>query len=56
VIEVDRFERIGIYRETMNWKEYLDFMVPWARSKDFDISVRRITEARNLAVIADPHA
>jgi crotonobetainyl-CoA:carnitine CoA-transferase CaiB-like acyl-CoA transferase len=48
MIAVDRFERIGIYREKMNWDEYLDFMVPWATSKDFDISVRRITEAGNL--------
>ena len=48
MIAVDRFERIGIYRERMSWEEYLDFMVPWARSKDFDISLRRITEAQNL--------
>jgi hypothetical protein len=48
MIAVDQFERVGIYRERMNWDEYLDFMVPWAESKGFDISVRRITEAPNL--------
>jgi hypothetical protein len=48
MIPVDEFERIGIYREKMSWEEYLDFMVPWARSKDFDISLRRITEVHNL--------
>ena len=48
MIAVNQFERIGIYREKMNWEDYLDFMVPWARSKDFDISVRRITEVENL--------
>jgi hypothetical protein len=48
MIAVDQFERIGIYREKMSWEEYLDFMVPWAGSKDFDISVRRITEVQNL--------
>jgi hypothetical protein len=48
MIDVDEFERIGIYREKMTWAEYLDFMVPWAESKDFDTRLRRITEAGNL--------
>jgi hypothetical protein len=48
MIAVDEFERVGIYREKMTWDEYLDFMVPWAESKDFDTRLRRITEAGNL--------
>jgi hypothetical protein len=48
MIAVDAFERVGIYRERMSWAEYLDFMVPWAQSKDFDTRLRRITEAGNL--------
>jgi len=45
---VDDFERIGIWRETMTWGDYLDFMVPWAEFKDFDSRLRRITEVGNL--------
>jgi hypothetical protein len=48
LIAEDEFERVGIYREKMTWDEYLDFMVPWAESKDFDTRLRRITEAGNL--------
>jgi hypothetical protein len=48
LIAVDGFERVGIYREKMTWNEYLDFMVPWAGSKDFDTRLRRITETGNL--------
>ena len=48
LIAVEQFERVGIYREKMTWDEYLDFMVPWAGSKDFDTRLRRITEAGHL--------
>jgi hypothetical protein len=48
MIAVDEFERIGIWRERMTWSDYLDFMVPWARSKGFETRLRRITEAGNL--------
>jgi hypothetical protein len=48
MIAVKEFERIGIYRETMTWEDYLDFMVPWATWKDFDTRLRRVTEAGNL--------
>jgi hypothetical protein len=48
LVAVDEFERIGIWRERMTWDQYLDFMVPWAQSKDFDTRLRRITEAGNV--------
>ena len=48
MIAIEKFERIGIWRERMTWNDYLDFMVPWAQSKDFDTRLRRITEAGNL--------
>ena len=48
LIAVEEFERVGIYREKMTWSEYLDFMVPWAGSKDFETRLRRVTEAGDL--------
>jgi hypothetical protein len=48
MIAVSEFERTGVWRETMSWEDYLDFMVPWAEAKDFDTRLRRITEVGNL--------
>jgi len=48
MVAVDEFERIGIWLEKMTWDDYLDFMVPWAESKDFDTRLRRITEHGNI--------
>lgn len=48
MVDEDSFERVGIWLETMSWDDYLDFMVPWAESKDFDTRLRRVTEAGNF--------
>jgi hypothetical protein len=45
LIAVEEFERVGILRETMNWDEYADFLTEWARSKGFESTLRRMTEA-----------
>jgi hypothetical protein len=42
LIAVERFERIGILRETMDWDEYADFLTKWAASKGFSTTVRRV--------------
>jgi hypothetical protein len=44
LIAVDEFERVGIWREVMNWREYADFLTKWAASKEFSTRVRRISE------------
>ncbi len=48
LVAVDEFVRTGIWRESMTWQEYLDFMVPWAEWKDFDTRLRRVTETGNF--------
>jgi hypothetical protein len=48
LVATDEFERIGIWREVMNWPEYLDFMTTFASAKGFETSVRRITEVPNF--------
>lgn len=45
---VQGFERVGIYGERMTWDDYLDFLVPWAESKEFDTRLRRVTEVGNV--------
>ena len=48
LVATDEFERIGIWREVMNWPEYLDFMTKFASAKGFETTVRRITEVANF--------
>ena len=48
LVAVDDFERVGIWREVMNWQEYTDFLTKWATSKGFGTTLRRITEVPPL--------
>jgi len=48
LVAVDDFERVGIWREVMNWQEYTDFLTKWAASKGFETILRRITEVPPL--------
>src|SRR4029453_5965111 len=42
------FERIGIWREVINWREYIAFLTKFASAKGFESTVRRITETPNF--------
>jgi hypothetical protein len=44
LVATDEFERIGIWRETMDWPEYVGFLTKFASAKGFASTVRRITE------------
>jgi hypothetical protein len=48
LVATDEFERIGIWRETMNWQEYVRFLTKFASAKGFESTVRRITEVTNF--------
>jgi hypothetical protein len=48
LVATDEFERIGIWREVMNWPEYVDFLTKFASAKGFASTVRRITETPNF--------
>jgi hypothetical protein len=48
LIAVDEFERVGIWREAMNWEQYTAFLTKWAASKDFETVLRRISEVPPL--------
>jgi hypothetical protein len=48
LVAVDEFERVGIWREKMNWQEYTDFLTRWAASKGFETTLRRISEVPPL--------
>jgi limonene-1,2-epoxide hydrolase len=47
LVATDVFERVGIWREVMNWQEYIAFLTKFASAKGFESTVRRITETQN---------
>ena len=48
LVATDEFHRVGIWREEMDWQEYVAFLNKFVGAKGFESTVRRITECRNL--------
>ena len=44
LVAIAEFERIGAFKETMKWPDYVDFLTGWATSAQWECSFRRITE------------
>ncbi|UGQ11585.1 hypothetical protein LO772_33235 [Yinghuangia sp. ASG 101] len=51
LIAVDAFERVGNFKEVMNWTEYVGFLTGWAPSAAWECSFKRITEAPGLVFL-----
>ncbi len=51
LVAVDEFERVGTWLEVMNWREYTDFLTKWASATEFETTLRRISEVRNLVYL-----
>ena len=47
-VAVDEFERVGPYRDPMDWNGYLKMMTRWAGMSGFEATVRRVTEVGRL--------
>lgn len=45
------FIRVGNFKETMGWDDYVSFLTSWAPSAQWDCSFRRITEYDNLVFL-----
>ena len=48
---VDVFERVGNFKETMAWDDYMTFLAAWMPTADWACSFKRITEAGNLVFL-----
>ena len=44
MVDVDNFERIGTWKEVVNWQQYEKLLTQWAVISDWSVRVRRITE------------
>ncbi len=51
LVAVDEFERIGPFKEVMNWDDYVKFLANWASSSEWDCSFRRVTEVADLVFL-----
>lgn len=51
MIDTARFERIGNFKEVMNWQDYIGFLTNWAMHSEWDCSFKRITEKGNLVFL-----
>jgi hypothetical protein len=44
LVATDEFERVGAFKEVMDWPAYIDFMTNWATSSEWECSLRGVTE------------
>lgn len=44
LVDTEKFERVGNFKEVMSWQGYVDFLTRWAPSADWECSFKRITE------------
>jgi hypothetical protein len=51
LVAVDEFERVGNFKEVMNWQEYVDFLTNWASSSEWECSFKRITEGERVVLL-----
>lgn len=51
MVDTERFERVGNFKEVMTWGEYIAFLTPWAQHSLWEGSFRRITEAPGLVIL-----
>lgn len=51
LVDVENFQRIGNFKEEMNWQGYLDFLTGWASTSDWECSFKRITEYDNVVFL-----
>ena len=51
LVAIDEFERVGNFKEVMNWQDYVGFLTNWAMSSEWECSFKRITEAGNVVFL-----
>lgn len=48
-VAVDEFERVGVFLEVQNWREYTEMLTKWASATErFETRLRRISEVPGL--------
>ena len=50
-VAVAEFERVGNFKEVMNWQAYVGFLTQWAMSSEWECSFKRITQSGNVVFL-----
>lgn len=51
LVAIDEFERVGNFKEVMNWQQCVKFLTTWASSANWDCSFKRLTERRGVVYL-----
>jgi hypothetical protein len=51
LIAVEKFVRVGNFKEVMDWQAYIDFLTSWAVASDWECSFKRVTESGNTVFL-----
>lgn len=51
LVAVDEFERIGNFKEVMNWSEYVGFLTNWAANSEWDGLFKRVSEVDGVVFL-----
>ncbi len=51
LVDTDAFERVGNFKEVMNWTEYLGFLTNWAPSSEWEASFKRVSEVDGVVFL-----
>ncbi|WP_405177709.1 hypothetical protein OG225_26025 [Nocardia sp. NBC_01377] len=51
LVAVEEFDRVGPFKEVMDWSGYVAFLTNWAMSSDWEGSFKRITETSGLVFL-----
>ena len=50
-LDTARFERVGNFKEVMDWPAYRAFLEGWAPTAEWECSFKRVTEKGNLVLL-----
>ena len=51
LVATDEFERVGAFKEKMDWKTYIGFITQFAGMAKWNGFFRRVTEVENLVIL-----
>ena len=51
LVDTARLERVGNFKEVMDWGQYLGFLTAWAPTAQWDCTFKRVTEHGSLVFL-----
>lgn len=51
LVDAGKFERVGNFKEVMNWPEYVGFLSNWAPSSQWEASFKRVSEVDGVVFL-----